>query len=53
MAYGVALEKLGRANPRVVALDGDTKNSTFSDKFRVGNSMVFSKMSMLDVLLVC
>ncbi|KAL4226115.1 hypothetical protein ACF0H5_014102 [Mactra antiquata] len=35
LAYGTALEKLGRANPRVVALDGDTKNSTFSDKFRV------------------
>jgi len=34
LAYGTALAKIGRNNPRVVALDGDTKNSTFSDKFR-------------------
>jgi transketolase len=33
-AYGVALEKLGEADPRVVALDADVKNSTFSDKFK-------------------
>ncbi|XP_067880355.1 transketolase-like protein 2 [Heterodontus francisci] len=33
-AYGLALAKLGHANQRVVALDGDTKNSTFSDLFR-------------------
>ena len=31
--YGEALAKLGDANPLVVALDGDTKNSTFADKF--------------------
>lgn len=28
--YGDALVKLGKNNPRVIALDGDTKNSTFS-----------------------
>jgi len=33
-AYGVALAKLGTVNPRVVALDGDTKNSTFAEKFK-------------------
>lgn len=33
-AYGLALAKLGKASERVVALDGDTKNSTFSDMFR-------------------
>uniref|UniRef100_UPI00398F1FF0 transketolase-like isoform X1 n=2 Tax=Pristiophorus japonicus TaxID=55135 RepID=UPI00398F1FF0 len=33
-AYGTALAKLGRGNDRVIALDGDTKNSTFSDAFR-------------------
>ena len=33
-AYGFALAKLGRSNQRVVAFDGDTKNSTFSDMFR-------------------
>ena len=32
-AYGAALAKLGEADPRVVALDADVKNSTFSDKF--------------------
>jgi transketolase len=32
-AYGVAIAKLGEADPRVVALDADVKNSTFSDKF--------------------
>ncbi|XP_056393819.1 transketolase-like protein 2 isoform X1 [Hyla sarda] len=33
-AYGLALAKLGHANNRVVALDGDTKNSTFSEIFK-------------------
>ncbi|KAG8128180.1 hypothetical protein E2320_015062 [Naja naja] len=33
-AYGVALAKLGQACNRVVALDGDTKNSTFSELFK-------------------
>ena len=32
-AYGHALRALGRANPNIVALDGDTKNSTFSEFF--------------------
>jgi transketolase len=32
-AYGAALAKLGEADSRVVALDADVKNSTFSDKF--------------------
>ena len=32
-AYGSALAKLGDADARVVALDADVKNSTFSDKF--------------------
>src|SRR5262245_18235506 len=33
-AYGAALAKLGRIHPDVVVLDGDTKNSTFSEKFK-------------------
>jgi transketolase len=33
-AYGEALVKLGAIDPRIVALDGDTKNSTFSEKFK-------------------
>ncbi|MBI4482059.1 MAG: transketolase [Acidobacteria bacterium] len=32
-AYGTALVKLGDVDPRVVALDGDVKNSTFAEKF--------------------
>ncbi|MBM3804753.1 MAG: transketolase [Acidimicrobiia bacterium] len=32
-AYGAALTKLGAVNPAVVAMDGDTKNSTFAEKF--------------------
>ncbi|RPJ70473.1 MAG: transketolase [Acidobacteria bacterium] len=32
-AYGTALVKLGTVDPRVVVLDADVKNSTFSDKF--------------------
>jgi len=32
-AYGTALAKLGDSDGRVVALDGDVKNSTFSEKF--------------------
>jgi transketolase len=32
-AYGTALAKLGEADVRVVALDADVKNSTFSDRF--------------------
>ncbi len=33
LAYGNALLSLGRVNPRVVAIDGDVKNSTYADKF--------------------
>ncbi|MBI3271480.1 MAG: transketolase [Planctomycetes bacterium] len=32
-AYGTALVKLGQVEPRVIVLDGDTKNSTFSERF--------------------
>jgi transketolase len=33
-AYGAALARLGAADDRIVALDADVKNSTFSDKFQ-------------------
>ncbi|MBI3607090.1 MAG: transketolase [Nitrospirae bacterium] len=32
-AFGTALAALGAANPQVVALDADVKNSTFTDRF--------------------
>jgi len=34
LAYGTGLVKLGEANPHVIALDGDVKNSTYSIKFK-------------------
>lgn len=33
-AYGQALAKLGHSSDRIIALDGDTKNSTFSEIFK-------------------
>lgn len=33
-AYGTALVKIAKTNDRVVGLDGDMKNSTFSEKLR-------------------
>src|SRR6202142_2253741 len=32
-AYGTALVRIGEADQRIVAVDGDTKNSTFAEKF--------------------
>jgi len=32
-AYGTALARLGKLDDRIVALDADVKNSTFSDRF--------------------
>ena len=33
-AYGSALAQLAKSCPQVVAIDGDTKNSTFSERFK-------------------
>jgi transketolase len=33
-AYGTALAKLAKTSPQVVAIDGDTKNSTFAERFK-------------------
>lgn len=35
LAYGDALVRLGKNCDRVIALDGDTKNSTFSETYKV------------------
>jgi transketolase len=32
-AFGSALLRVGAVDPRIVAMDGDTKNSTYSEKF--------------------
>ncbi|XP_057323685.1 transketolase-like protein 2 isoform X2 [Microplitis mediator] len=34
LAYGTALAKIAKNNDRVIALDGDTKNSTFAEKIK-------------------
>lgn len=34
VAYGTALAKIAQNNPRVIALDGDMKNSTYSEKIK-------------------
>ena len=34
LAYGTALAKIAQNNARVIALDGDTKNSTYSEKIK-------------------
>ena len=36
-AFGVAIARLGGSDSRVVALDADVKNSTFSDKFETAH----------------
>lgn len=40
-AYGTALVKIAQSNPRVIALDGDMKNSTFSEKLKQYDSKRF------------
>ena len=34
VAYGTGLKKIGENSKHVIALDGDTKNSTYADTFR-------------------
>ncbi|MBI4472525.1 MAG: transketolase [Acidobacteria bacterium] len=43
-AYGDALVKIAEKDPRVVALDGDTKNSTFSEKLLKAHPERFFEM---------
>lgn len=43
-AYGDALVKVADQDPRVVALDGDTKNSTFSEKLQKTHPERFFEM---------
>jgi transketolase len=41
LSYGTALAKLAKNSARVIALDGDTKNSTYSDKIKQVNISIF------------
>src|ERR1041384_2233096 len=43
-AYGDALARLGDENPLVVAVDGDTKNSTYSEKFMKAHDARFFEL---------
>lgn len=51
-AFGAALARLGSADPRVVALDGDVKNSTFSDKFEAAHPDRFYQMFIAEQVMV-
>ncbi|XP_040830640.1 transketolase-like protein 1 isoform X1 [Ochotona curzoniae] len=57
-ACGLALAKLGHANDRVVVLDGDTKNATFSEIFKKEHPERFiecfiAEQNMVSVALGC
>ncbi|XP_007951564.1 transketolase-like protein 2 [Orycteropus afer afer] len=57
-AYGLGLAKLGHANGRVIVLDGDTKNSTFSELFKKEHPERFiecfiAEQNMVSVALGC
>ena len=51
-AFGVALAKLGDADSRVVALDADVKNSTFSDKFEKAHPDRFYQFFIAEQVMV-
>ena len=51
-AYGAAIAKLGSVDPRVVALDADVKNSTFSEKFEAAHPDRFYQFFIAEQLLV-
>ncbi len=51
-AYGKGLAKLGYLDGRVVALDGDCKNSTFSDLFRKEHPERFFECFIAEQVLV-
>ena len=51
-AYGTAIAKLGAVDPRVVALDADVKNSTFSDKFEAAHPGRFYQFFIAEQVMV-
>ena len=51
-AYGVALAALGTVDPRVVALDADVGNSTFSDRFERAHGDRFYEMYIAEQVMV-
>ncbi|HUF24618.1 MAG TPA: transketolase [Vicinamibacterales bacterium] len=51
-AYGTALAALAKIDPRVVALDADVKNSTFSDRFEKVAPERFYQMFIAEQVMV-
>ncbi len=51
-AYGSALATLGDLDPRVVALDADVKNSTFSDRFEKLHPDRFYEMYIAEQVMI-
>ena len=51
-AYGTALARLGAADPRIVALDADVKNSTFSDRFEQQHPDRFFQMFIAEQVML-
>jgi transketolase len=51
-AYGTAIAKLGDADPRVVALDADVKNSTFSERFEAKHPERFYQSFIAEQVMV-
>ena len=51
-AYGTAIAKLGDADPRVVALDADVKNSTFSERFEAKHADRFYQCFIAEQVMI-
>ena len=51
-AYGRVLAALGTADPNIVALDADVKNSTFSEKFELAHPDRFYQMFIAEQVMV-
>ena len=51
-AYGTALAALGSVDPRIVALDADVGNSTFSDKFERAHADRFYETYIAEQVMV-
>jgi transketolase len=51
-AYGAAIARLGTGDERVVALDGDVKNSTFSERFEQAHPDRFYQMYIAEQAMI-
>jgi transketolase len=51
-AFGTAIAKLGAADSRVVALDADVKNSTFSDRFEAAQPDRFYQVFIAEQVMI-